>query len=166
MRILIAIDEQWCAEAAFKFVSEHQQTENLHIRLVHVVSPIMIDRTMSSHPLFLESVAYEVCQDGKKLLEQAAGQLEGTGAEIEFDVLLGIPEKVIVEEAERWEADLIVLGTHSRRGLDKFFFGSVSYDVAAKAPCAIVSLPMPHVNIPNQTAKHASANLSNTGIIL
>ena len=43
----------------------------------------------------------------------------------------------IVAEARRWEADLIVIGSHGRTPLEKFFLGSVSYKVAAEAVCSV-----------------------------
>jgi nucleotide-binding universal stress UspA family protein len=43
----------------------------------------------------------------------------------------------IVAEAKRWDADLIVIGSHGRTPLEKFFLGSVSYKVAAEAVCSV-----------------------------
>ena len=43
----------------------------------------------------------------------------------------------IVAEARRWGADLIVIGSHGRTPLEKFFLGSVSYKVAAEAVCSV-----------------------------
>lgn len=43
----------------------------------------------------------------------------------------------IVAEAKRWNADLIVIGSHGRTPLEKFFLGSVSYKVAAEAICSV-----------------------------
>ena len=43
----------------------------------------------------------------------------------------------IVAEAKRWGADLIVIGSHGRTPLEKFFLGSVSYKVAAEAVCSV-----------------------------
>ncbi|HVK59463.1 MAG TPA: universal stress protein [Candidatus Kapabacteria bacterium] len=43
----------------------------------------------------------------------------------------------IIAEAKRWGADLIVIGSHGRNPLEKFFLGSVSYKVAAEATCSV-----------------------------
>ena len=50
---------------------------------------------------------------------------------------LGEPRSVILETAKEWGADLIVVGSHGRRGLDRFLLGSVSEAVAIHAPCSV-----------------------------
>jgi nucleotide-binding universal stress UspA family protein len=53
----------------------------------------------------------------------------------------------IVAEATRWNADLIVIGSHGRTPLERFFLGSVSFKVAADAPCS-VRIVRPHPGSP------------------
>src|SRR5688500_16862393 len=43
----------------------------------------------------------------------------------------------IIAEAKRWGADVIVIGSHGRNPLEKFFLGSISYKVAAEAECSV-----------------------------
>lgn len=50
---------------------------------------------------------------------------------------MGTPEEAILDEAEKWDADLIVVGSHGFKGLDRFLLGSVSHDVAIHAPCSV-----------------------------
>jgi nucleotide-binding universal stress UspA family protein len=47
-------------------------------------------------------------------------------------------DEVILEEARRWDADLIIVGSHGRRGFKRFLLGSVSEAVAMKAHCSVV----------------------------
>ncbi|MBP6824533.1 MAG: universal stress protein [Acidobacteria bacterium] len=49
----------------------------------------------------------------------------------------GIPKKVIVDEAEKWGADLIVLGLHGTTVIERFLIGSASLAVATPAPCSV-----------------------------
>jgi nucleotide-binding universal stress UspA family protein len=49
----------------------------------------------------------------------------------------------IVDRAAEWHADLIVLGSHGRHGLDRFLIGSVSEYVARHAPCSVEIVRMP-----------------------
>jgi len=53
---------------------------------------------------------------------------------------LGVPHKKIVETAEKEGADLIVISTHGRTGLDQFMVGSVAQRVVARAPCPVLSI--------------------------
>jgi nucleotide-binding universal stress UspA family protein len=53
----------------------------------------------------------------------------------------GDPAYQIVHEAREWDADLIVLGTHGRRGARRVFLGSVAEAVLRNAPCAALVIP-------------------------
>jgi len=47
------------------------------------------------------------------------------------------PKEAIVEEAERWGADLVVVGSHGYRGFKRYLLGSVSQAVATRAKCSV-----------------------------
>ena len=49
----------------------------------------------------------------------------------------GDPKTRIIDHAAHWQADVIVLGSHGRKGLDRFLLGSVSEAVARHAPCSV-----------------------------
>jgi nucleotide-binding universal stress UspA family protein len=53
----------------------------------------------------------------------------------------GDPPFEIVREAQEWDADLLVLGTHGRRGAERLFLGSVAETVLRHAPCAALVIP-------------------------
>jgi nucleotide-binding universal stress UspA family protein len=52
-------------------------------------------------------------------------------------VLIGSPATLIIEKAEEWKSDLIVMGSHGRTALGRFFFGSVSQKVLHEANCSV-----------------------------
>ncbi len=52
--------------------------------------------------------------------------------------VLGIPATMIVREAEKLGADLIMLGSHGRQGLTRFVLGSVSHAVLHQAQCPVL----------------------------
>jgi nucleotide-binding universal stress UspA family protein len=60
--------------------------------------------------------------------------------DVQQTVDLGVPYKKIVEHAEKEGADLIVLSTHGRTGLDQFMLGSVAQRVVSRAPCPVLSI--------------------------
>ena len=57
--------------------------------------------------------------------------------QVSSDVLPGSPRRLIVEEAETWGADLIVVGSHGYRTWERMLLGSVSQTVAAHAECSV-----------------------------
>jgi nucleotide-binding universal stress UspA family protein len=64
----------------------------------------------------------------------AVARMEGT-------VRVGSPPHEILAVAREWDADLVVLGTHGRRGLPRFFLGSVAETVLRKASCSALVIP-------------------------
>jgi nucleotide-binding universal stress UspA family protein len=77
----------------------------------------------------------------QKTLEAAATRLRagqnGNRLDITTEVLIGSPKRVIVEEAEKWGADLIVVGSHGYRSWERMLLGSVSQTVALHAECSV-----------------------------
>ena len=71
--------------------------------------------------------------------EQAAERLGSAFPEWEVsaEAASGSPEREIVRKADQWQADLIVVGSHGRTALGRFFLGSVSQKVAADAHCSV-----------------------------
>jgi len=61
--------------------------------------------------------------------------------ELRQRVEVGAPHANITELAEREGADLIVMSTHGRTGLDHMLMGSVTEKVVARAPCPVLSIP-------------------------
>jgi nucleotide-binding universal stress UspA family protein len=80
-------------------------------------------------------------------LEEASAEMAGFLASVPgFEatpgtVHPGFPAHHILTVAREWDADLVVLGTHGRRGLPRFFLGSVAETVLRKAPCSALVIP-------------------------
>jgi nucleotide-binding universal stress UspA family protein len=72
-------------------------------------------------------------------VEKAASKLRAKGCKLSVtpEVLSGWPKRVILEDAEAFGADLIVVGSHGRGALDRFPLGSVSQAVALHAKCSV-----------------------------
>ena len=71
-------------------------------------------------------------------LEDARRRLAELGRDAEFVAVEGAPADVLVEEAERRGADLIVVGRRGLTGAERFVMGSVSSKVARTAPCSVL----------------------------
>jgi nucleotide-binding universal stress UspA family protein len=70
-------------------------------------------------------------------LDPQAAAWDGPG---KLEVVEGDPVELILEQAEVLEADLIVLGTHGRRGFDRWVLGSVTERVLHHAPCSVLTV--------------------------
>ena len=65
----------------------------------------------------------------------------GPPGAVEPSVRTGLPADEIVAEAHAWEADLLVVGTHARAGVERFFLGSVAEAALRAAPCNVLVIP-------------------------
>ena len=87
----------------------------------------------------IESLNAAATKDAKRYAESGAEILRKRGWDVETDT--PVPRdgdaREIVKEAERWDARMIVLGSHGRRGFDRWTLGSVSEHVAFHAPCSV-----------------------------
>lgn len=86
----------------------------------------------------LERVRQEMTAQAKQLVTGVAETLRARrGLVIEMAVLYGDPRSVIVDQAEGWSADLIVVGSHGYTGLRRLLLGSVAQSVVSHAPCTV-----------------------------
>jgi nucleotide-binding universal stress UspA family protein len=62
-----------------------------------------------------------------------------------YVVRQGVAEEAILEVAQHWDVDLVVMGTHGRTGLKHLFVGSVAEKVVRKANCPVLTVKLPFV---------------------
>ncbi len=108
-----------------------------------VVEPVLPSRRNPYPPYFDETCMEILRADAMKAAQKAVVDAEdvvteaGLPASESILVPLGTPQHLILDEAERWGANLIVAGSHGRRGLGRLVIGSVSEAVALHADCSV-----------------------------
>jgi nucleotide-binding universal stress UspA family protein len=85
----------------------------------------------------------ESVEEAKALAAKAAGALRSAGVNVTTAVVQGDPKSIILDNAKTWGADLIVLGSHGRKGLERFLVGSVSEAVLRHAHCSVEIVRLP-----------------------
>jgi len=131
-RILVAVDKSQTGELALQTAIELAVESQALLRIVHAVDTANIN--MGADFLDQSSVSEILVKNGQETLSSAEkiAAAAGVGVEtrlITIDALnTRIPE-AISDDAEAWSADLIVIGTHGRRGLSRLFLGSVAEGV-------------------------------------
>ena len=145
MKILLAIDDSKFSEAAIEAVIRQAIPQETEIKMLHVIEPV---------PIYPDGQAWGYGPEASQVLEEQRKEAEGLVAracqtlrEKNFKVMTGIeegnPKEVIIDSAAEWHADLIVVGSHGRKGLDRFFMGSVSEAVARHARCSVQIVRVP-----------------------
>jgi nucleotide-binding universal stress UspA family protein len=139
MKILLAIDGSKFSESALQAVIAQTKPSRTDVRILHVIEPIpeYSDGLSFGYGLQSPNVLQEEREQAQGLVEKAARELRDAGFQVETLVEVGDAKAVIVDAAAQWPADLIVLGSHGRKGMERFLMGSVSEAVARHAPCSV-----------------------------
>lgn len=139
MNILLPIDGSKFSALAIKAVLAQTKPDHSTLRILHVVEPIpeYADGLAWGYGLQSPDVLREEREQAERLVAQAAQTLREAGFLVETAVEVGDAKAVILDAAEKWPADLIVLGSHGRKGLERFLMGSVSEAVARHALCSV-----------------------------
>jgi nucleotide-binding universal stress UspA family protein len=142
MKILLAVDG---SEAGLAAVEEAARTPWPEDSLVRIVSVSEIPSPALQWAAPMSSGSYEEWErifEGRSVENTARaiarfGEIGGAQTEIAAKTLKGDPKIAIIDEAERWGADLIVVGTHGYNALERLWLGSVSRAVASHAKCSV-----------------------------
>jgi nucleotide-binding universal stress UspA family protein len=111
-----------------------------HVRLVHVVEPwVMVAPETPVEAV--RQIAENVRSNGAALLERYEKKVRNAGVEVDkelIEALGGSAGESIVKEASEVHADLIVCGTHGRRGVRRLLMGSDAEYIVRRAPVPVL----------------------------
>jgi nucleotide-binding universal stress UspA family protein len=139
-RILVPVDFSDCAMNALEYAVLVAQRAKASLRVLHVLEPVSygLDFTLS------HATQREAARAGMtERLTNLVTALHRGGLTADFQLRGGLPSDSILEAAAASEADLIVMGTHGRRGLSHAFWGSVAESVLRKSPCPVLAVRSP-----------------------
>jgi nucleotide-binding universal stress UspA family protein len=142
MKILLATDGSDCSKAAVNSVAERPWPAGSEVKILSVMEIPYAPTTEAwvmpdSYYKELERVARGQAESAVKDAVERFRSGKAAGIEIVTKVISGAPREVILDEAESWDADLIVLGSHGYKGWQRFLLGSVSHAVATHAHCSV-----------------------------
>jgi nucleotide-binding universal stress UspA family protein len=142
MKILVAVDDSKHSEAAVNVVANYFKPQTTEVKILHVLVPL----TLSAIPQMSRGYAPELEQQGtqaRALVDKYAQQLRADGYNVDFAVEGGDVRETIIESAERWHADLVVLGSRGHTGMERLLLGSVAESVVRHANCSVLVVRMP-----------------------
>jgi nucleotide-binding universal stress UspA family protein len=132
-RILIAVDGEPLAAHAAELGVELAISLGAEIGFLHAIDP-----GLSQAPGIMPSdLIAEAEREGKRLIAGVRRFLPRTHSPQEF-IHVGKPASEIIRTATEWPADVIVLGSHGRHGIQRALLGSVAEAVMRHAPCPVL----------------------------
>ncbi len=153
-KVLFATDGSDCSNAAARAVAESIWPKKSIFKVVSVEELVLAGNemeAMSISPIYpaslLEKLTNEARERASVAIETAKNSLVAAGLKIDAKDSnpVGEPRAALLDLAKEWLADLIVLGSHGRRGWDRFLLGSVSEAIAVHAPCSVRVIRSPQV---------------------
>jgi nucleotide-binding universal stress UspA family protein len=140
-RILHPTDFSSASGAAFKRAIALAKADKAQLLIVNVLAPPMpISGEGYMPPNLYEDLEASARKYAEKKLAALQAKTRAAGMRASTLVLEGVAHEQIVRAAKSKKADLIVIGTHGRTGLAKFFLGSVASRVVAAAPCPVLTV--------------------------
>jgi nucleotide-binding universal stress UspA family protein len=139
MKLLLATDHSEYSAEAVKEVAKRPWPPKAIVRVVSVVEPVPPSAAELWYDASgsLEQVQQEMTKRVTELNQKTSERLKRKGLKIESAVRQGDARSVIVDEARKWSADLIVLGSHGYTGIKRLLLGSVASSVVSHAPCSV-----------------------------
>ena len=138
MKILLAVDGSLHSLAAAGEIAQRPWPQGSRVKIIHAAKrPTILPPVEQTLP----EIAYsEMEKEAGHTIDNARARFTmGADAQlaIESEIIHGYPKNVILEEAEKWGADLIVLGARGLNAIERFLLGSVSRAVATHAKCSV-----------------------------
>jgi nucleotide-binding universal stress UspA family protein len=141
-RILVPVDGSPTSLLGLKHAIGLAADEHAQLRLLNVVDESILISAVYAYPIgdtgdLIDSLRVS----GRKALTAAAAGAAKRGVDVEraqFESHLHPVSDAILADARKWRADLIVMGTHGRRGLNRLILGSDAERVVREAPVPVL----------------------------
>lgn len=141
-RILVPIDGSKTSMSGLEEAVKLAKVHGGRIRVFHVVNEFILDYSYSAG-MYASNLIASLRESGERVLREAEAAVRRHGIEVDGvlqESIGGPAADLILTQAQEWPADLIVMGTHGRRGLRRFALGSDAESVVrgARVPVLLV----------------------------
>lgn len=143
-RVLVPIDgSETSLRALHEAIRVGQCQKAAAIHLLYVVDTITNIPQSESPPSYIKEIYAQARKYGQEVLEKARQEVERAGLQVETRLVelkraSDRISQVIIDEAKSMPAELLVMGTHGRRGLNHLLLGSVAESVTRQTPCPLL----------------------------
>ena len=149
MRVLLAVDGSPHSDAAVNEVATRVWPEHSDVRVITAYElPLApAPETWALPPDYFEKLDLAAREGAQAIAGAVVVKLAaslGPTVKVTGNILPGSPRSIILDEAERWKADLIVVGSHGYGTWHRFLLGSVSQAVVSHAKCSVEVVRMRH----------------------
>ncbi|MGD9942547.1 MAG: universal stress protein [Burkholderiaceae bacterium] len=140
-RILVPIDGSPTSSEGMAEAVKLAKLTGGQIRLMHVVDQLSYVAGFEGYGSLTADVIKVMNEAGERVLREAKAQIEGQGIAVDTALFDGFSGRVcdhVVQQAKDWNADVIVLGTHGRRGIRRLVIGSDAEQIVRNATVPVL----------------------------
>jgi nucleotide-binding universal stress UspA family protein len=140
-RVLVPVDGSSTSDNALREAIQSVSDHSAEFRIIHVLENV--DPMWDVEFLNINEIREALRQTGGRILAKAEAVARDAGIKVETKLIEATPPgariaSMIAAEAKAWPADLIVIGTHGRRGVDHLLMGSVAEGVVRISPAPVL----------------------------
>ncbi len=139
-KILVAVDFSDSSDNAFQMALSMARSFSSQLIVLHVINEPVDLRGFYVPHISFERLEEEIEEGATKMMESFCRQNIVDFESYECAIVAGLPYEQIIGHAEEKSADLIVLGTHGRTGLDHVLFGSTAEKVVRKSKLPVLTV--------------------------
>ncbi|HEX5685025.1 MAG TPA: universal stress protein [Ideonella sp.] len=140
-KILVPIDGSPTSNRGLDEAIKLARLTGATIKLLHVIDLTAIAMAPETGGLLTTQMVQLLTQGGQQILADAEGRVKSAGLGVESELIESPAVRVcdqVVDEARRWRAELIVIGTHGRCGVGRLMIGSNAEQIARLAPAPVL----------------------------
>jgi nucleotide-binding universal stress UspA family protein len=145
-RILVPIDGSSTSTAGLDEAIRLARLTGARLRLVHAVDALSFANGFESATVYVGDVLPAMRQAGQLILEEGRARAAAAGVTADtllFESYASRLSDLITELAQSWDAELIVIGTHGRRGVRRLLLGSDAEQIARSSPMPVLLVRAP-----------------------
>jgi nucleotide-binding universal stress UspA family protein len=157
-RILVPVDGSHTSMRGLEEAIRLAKDQGARLRLVHVVEEyVVVQGTgVDGAGLYVSELIESLQAEGKKIVASAIALANKRGVKTDastFESFTNRSSDYIIREAKKWHADLIVMGTHGRRGVNRLVLGSDAEIVVRTSPVPVLLVRSPERKAPARKRK-------------
>ena len=147
-RILVPVDGSHTSARGLEEAIRLAKDQRARLRLVHVIEEYVVVQSgaLNGTAFYADDLIDLLRAEGKKIIAKASGLARKAGVKADaatFESLANRSSDCIIREAKKWHADLIVMGTHGRRGVNRLVLGSDAEIVVRTSPVPVLLVRSP-----------------------
>ena len=142
-RIMVAVDESFMTSQVMEAVIELAKATGAQVAICHAIDETILDQREVAMmlPNSVGKTEARMRLGAQGLLGRLAETARAAGIEVEIRLVESEQKHVsdmLIDAATEWQADLLIVGTHGRRGIERFFVGSVAERLVRKSQVSLL----------------------------